>query len=300
MDITLAVENFLKSSLLVNSMDNLARNETALAFGAIAQEAGKSILAAPVLTTADIGKKPDGSPVTRADLDADSLIRSRLAALMPGVPVVSEEAVEAWPSTLPGQFILVDPLDGTREFVAGRPEYTVNIALIEAGQPIVGAIYAPAFRRLYVGGAEACRADVAPRRAIAGTGAPATVDDEGRAERRTSCGREPLSSRSGDPTMARPAPSCRTLLTRIVAQVLHDCGRRSRRIPAARADHGMGHGGRTCDPGSRRRMRARFGRIAHSLRQIGRRISQWSVRCLGATATLTNHIDLRNCNHRMV
>src|SRR3979411_2288416 len=100
MDITLAVENFLKARLLVNSMDSLTRNETALAFGAIAQEAGKSILAAPVLTTADIGKKPDGSPVTGADLDADGAIRSQLAAMLPGVPVVSEEAVEAWPSTL--------------------------------------------------------------------------------------------------------------------------------------------------------------------------------------------------------
>src|SRR6185369_10281335 len=63
-------------------------------------------------------------------------------------------------------FVLVDPLDGTREFVAGRDEFTVNIALIEAKQPVVGAIYAPAQARLYVGADKAYGADVQPGRAM--------------------------------------------------------------------------------------------------------------------------------------
>ena len=147
-------------------MDRLSRNEAALAFGAVALEAGKAIMAARS-SAADARRKPDGSPVTQADLDADSLIRSRLPAIMPNVLVITEETfgtVEAkrQRSVMPDRFILVDPLDGTREFTAGRDEFTVNIALIEAGQPVAGTIYAPAISRLYVGGAGAFRADVRP------------------------------------------------------------------------------------------------------------------------------------------
>src|SRR5262249_54046751 len=80
---------FTKSILWRNSMNNVTRNETALVFGAIAQEAGKAIMAASVST--EIKKKQDGSPVTRADLDANLVICSRLAELLPEVPVVSEE-----------------------------------------------------------------------------------------------------------------------------------------------------------------------------------------------------------------
>ena len=82
---------------------------------------------------------------------------------MPDVLVISEEAFEPQRETyLPTRFIVVDPLDGTREFVAGRDEFTVNIALIDDKQPVAGTVYAPALGQLYVGGDQALRAKVRP------------------------------------------------------------------------------------------------------------------------------------------
>ncbi|MBS7537461.1 3'(2'),5'-bisphosphate nucleotidase CysQ [Ancylobacter lacus] len=98
--------------------------------------------------------KADHSPVTAADLAAEALLRARLAALMPEVPVVAEEAVSQGRGERPGaSFLLVDPLDGTREFVAERGEFTVNVGLVEHGEPTLGLIYAPAVGTLYVGAA---------------------------------------------------------------------------------------------------------------------------------------------------
>jgi 3'(2'), 5'-bisphosphate nucleotidase len=87
--------------------------------------------------------KPDGSPVTRADLAADRIIAQGLAELAPGIPAVSEECCAGGrPSS--GSFFLIDPLDGTKEYVAGRDEFTVNIALVSDGRPILGIVGAPA------------------------------------------------------------------------------------------------------------------------------------------------------------
>lgn len=150
-------------------MNRPSRNEVALAFGAVALQAGKLIMAARASATG-VRHKSDGSPVTQADLDADSIIRSLLPDIMPNVPVITEETFETVEAqrgaVLLDSFILVDPLDGTREFVAGRDEFTVNIALIDAGKPIAGTIYAPALNRLYVAGTEAFRADVRPDQAL--------------------------------------------------------------------------------------------------------------------------------------
>jgi 3'(2'), 5'-bisphosphate nucleotidase len=88
--------------------------------------------------------KPDGSPVTAADMASELVILRELAALIPNVPVVSEESVEAGVAPLGDCFLLVDPLDGTREFLAGRDEYTVNIAIIRGGTPLAGIVSAPA------------------------------------------------------------------------------------------------------------------------------------------------------------
>jgi 3'(2'), 5'-bisphosphate nucleotidase len=145
-----------------------ARNQLALAFGAIAVSAGQVIL-----TTRAAGgathKKADGSPVTEADLAADDFIRGRLPGVVPGILVITEETFDAANAqSLPDRFILVDPLDGTREFAAGRDEFTVNIALIEGGQPVVGTIYAPAMSQLYVAGSEAFRAQVRTDAAVPG------------------------------------------------------------------------------------------------------------------------------------
>jgi 3'(2'),5'-bisphosphate nucleotidase len=142
-------------------LDLKARDELALRFGQIAAEAGCAVLA---LQAAQLGvdRKPDGSPVCRADLDAEALILARLAAVMPGLAVIAEESFKPdHGGGMPERFLLVDPLDGTREFLAGYSDFTVNIALIEAGAPIVGAICAPALAQVYVAGATALQAELA-------------------------------------------------------------------------------------------------------------------------------------------
>ncbi|MXN49087.1 3'(2'),5'-bisphosphate nucleotidase CysQ [Shinella kummerowiae] len=90
--------------------------------------------------------KPDSSPVTEADEEAERLILSALKQHFPTIPIVAEEAVSAGdiPDISGGLFFLVDPLDGTKEFVAGRNEFTVNIALIRDGSPVAGIVLAPA------------------------------------------------------------------------------------------------------------------------------------------------------------
>jgi 3'(2'),5'-bisphosphate nucleotidase len=97
-------------------------------------------------------QKSDGSPVTEADELAERMILAALAAAAPGVAVVAEESVAAGrvPAT-EGRFLLVDPLDGTKEFIGRNGDFTVNIALIEGGEPSFGLVYAPAMGELYVG-----------------------------------------------------------------------------------------------------------------------------------------------------
>jgi len=100
-----------------------------------------------------VESKPDDSPVTWADRESERIILKELAAIRPEIPVVSEEAASAGilPDALPGEFFLVDPLDGTREFVNARPDFTVNIALVRGGAPVLGVVYAPARGELYSG-----------------------------------------------------------------------------------------------------------------------------------------------------
>jgi 3'(2'), 5'-bisphosphate nucleotidase len=96
--------------------------------------------------------KSDASPVTAADEAAESILLEGLARILPGVPVVAEESISrSGPSRPPARYLLVDPIDGTRELIAGRDEYTVNIALIEDRRPMFGMIYAPSLRMLYAG-----------------------------------------------------------------------------------------------------------------------------------------------------
>ncbi len=99
-----------------------------------------------------VDAKGDASPVTEADRAAEAIILESLKHLAPGIPVVAEE--EAAAGRIPdvgGRFFLVDPLDGTKEFISRNGEFTVNIALIEDGEPIQGAVYAPALGKLYWG-----------------------------------------------------------------------------------------------------------------------------------------------------
>ena len=133
-------------------------DETLLAeVEAIAERAGEVILGfydGAVATRA----KADASPVTAADEAAEAVILPALAPLLPGVPAVSEEAVAAGripdvhgPANPSGRFWLVDPLDGTKEFISRNGEFTVNIALIEHGRPILGVVHIPALATTYGG-----------------------------------------------------------------------------------------------------------------------------------------------------
>jgi len=121
----------------------------------IASRAAAAILAVkdPRGTQRD---KADSSPVTAADEASEAVILDGLAKLLPGVPVVSEESGQIAPGALGGEFLLVDPLDGTRELLAGEAEYTVNIALVTGGTPVLGVIAAPALGLLWRGNVGQC------------------------------------------------------------------------------------------------------------------------------------------------
>lgn len=99
-----------------------------------------------------IAAKADATPVTLADTRAEALIVAGLRAAAPEIPVIAEEEVAAGRVTAPAaRYWLVDPLDGTREFAAGRAEFTVNIGLIEQGAPVLGAVASPALEELHFG-----------------------------------------------------------------------------------------------------------------------------------------------------
>jgi len=153
------------------SLDPAALGTAAHRLADIAMAAGEAIMriyAAPV----EAERKADGSPLTAADLAAEAVIAEGLGREFPGLPVISEEAA----TTVEGlgaqgeTFLLVDPLDGTKEFLSRTHEFTVNIAVIAGGRPRAGVVYAPALGRLWLGavGAGAEMAEAAPGRPFAG------------------------------------------------------------------------------------------------------------------------------------
>lgn len=119
----------------------------------IATSAGKRILDIYQCKDCEVEKKLDGSPVTEADKQADQLIADALKTLTPQIPLVTEESVEQAPFELRQQwpvFWLVDPLDGTKEFIERTDEFCVNIALVVDGEAVLGVIYAPVSDTLYM------------------------------------------------------------------------------------------------------------------------------------------------------
>lgn len=118
---------------------------------AIARRAGALIMEIYATDFAVRGKQ-DASPVTEADERAEKLIVPALRELAPEVPVVAEEAVAAGAAPEVGEwFWLVDPLDGTKEFISRNGEFTVNIALVHRGEAVLGVVFAPALDRLFAG-----------------------------------------------------------------------------------------------------------------------------------------------------
>ena len=124
----------------------------------IVEEAGTVIM--PLWRTGlTVDRKADFSPVTEADRQGEALILARLGERFPGVPVISEEDASEFgtPDLIGPRFFLVDPVDGTKAFVRGDEHWTINIGLIQDGQPVAGAVSAPAWDRTWLttsGGAE--------------------------------------------------------------------------------------------------------------------------------------------------
>ena len=112
--------------------------------------AGAAILAVN-RSAMKVDGKTDGSPVTEADLAADRIIGEGLARLAPEIPSLSEERAHLARLPYKDSFFLIDPLDGTKEFVAGRDEFTVNLALVTHGTPLLGIVSAPALGLIWRG-----------------------------------------------------------------------------------------------------------------------------------------------------
>ncbi len=152
-----------------------AARESLFALARIAAEAGQVVMRH--YGACEARAKDDRSPVTAADEEAEALILARLAEQFPGVPVVAEEMMAAGASVAAAaRFFLVDPLDGTREFLSGNGEFTVNIAEVVDGVPVMGVVHAPAINRLFAGGiglgALEMKDDLSDVRAIAVRQAP--------------------------------------------------------------------------------------------------------------------------------
>jgi 3'(2'), 5'-bisphosphate nucleotidase len=134
----------------------------------LVSRASAAVIAA-VASGLETQAKSDQSPVTRADMAAQGVLMDGLARLLPGVALVSEEAVDEAPAELGHTFWLVDPVDGTKELIAGRDEYTINVALMRDGAPWLGIVAAPARGEIWRGvvgrGAEFLK--LAPGRRVA-------------------------------------------------------------------------------------------------------------------------------------
>jgi len=115
---------------------------------ALALQAGEKIMEVYARDDFGVRSKSDDSPVTEADEAADALISAGLRAAFPEIALVTEEQSESH-SVRAERFFIVDPLDGTKEFVHRRGDFTVNIALVEDGVPVLGVVYAPAKKRLF-------------------------------------------------------------------------------------------------------------------------------------------------------
>src|SRR5262249_20146373 len=189
----------------------------------------------------DIREKTDRTPVTAADIAAERIIEAMLEAAFPDIPILAEERCEAegLPPSAPC-FWAVDPLDGTREFIARNGEFAVSIGLVEAGRPVLGVVHGPAKGLTYT----ACAPGAASPR-------PAR-----RRESRTDrgAGARPRRSRRRAQPLAREQPAARRVPCRLSGQgarqvrqrpqIRRARGRRGRPLSALWQDDGVGHGGR--------------------------------------------------------
>ena len=155
-------DGYSRSAAAPDEIDNLARlfANLAIAAGALAME---------VLDNSSIESrlKSDASPVTEADERIEAYLLRELERSLPGVPFLAEESAARGMALGAGEaFLLIDPIDGTREFLARSPDFTINVALAEGGAARVGAVYAPAQGRVWFAGARGYEAEAVPGRSL--------------------------------------------------------------------------------------------------------------------------------------
>ena len=132
-------------------MADFDREGMVATFRQLAIEAGDAIMKVYGKESFAVDQKSDASPVTEADIAADAIIAAGLRSAFPEIALVTEEQADSHTQTV-STFLIVDPLDGTKEFVNRRGDFTVNIALVEEGEPTLGIVYAPAKARLFYTG----------------------------------------------------------------------------------------------------------------------------------------------------
>jgi 3'(2'),5'-bisphosphate nucleotidase len=155
-------EAFALSTARAFDFDRATPDEIAVFLAEAAVAAGPAVMDV-YRTGAEICVKNDGSPVTEADRRAEAIVIDHIVHALNAPPTAAEESISGGaPATLADRFLLIDPLDGTREFIARNGEFTINVALVHSGRPIAGAVYAPALARLWLGGDQAfvCEAPV--------------------------------------------------------------------------------------------------------------------------------------------
>ena len=242
-------------------------------------QAGAAILAVN-RSAMKVDGKTDGSPVTEADLAADRIIAEGLARLAPNIPSLSEERVQLATPPYRDSFFLIDPLDGTKEFVAGRNEFTVNLALVTDGMPLLGIVGAPALGLIWRGivgrGAE---------RLTLGEGEPRDRADSHpalpAARRALDRGGQPLAWRCQDRSLYCRKTGRGALRARLGGQIRPGGGRRGRYLSAPVADLRMGRGGGPRARHGRRRQDHGFKRRRPAFRRRTKRFHRAGVHRLG-------------------
>ena len=212
-----------------------------------------------------VQRKDDNTPLTAADLESQRIIIEGLRELTPGVPILAEESAQApWAERRTWRELwVVDPLDGTREFVNRNGEFTVNIALVQGNEPVLGVVSAPAQGVLYWGACGNWRVQPHPGRR--------SPHSSVRAARPFARGWQPLPRQCRDGKIPGATRAPCPLKHRQFAEILLGGGRRGRPLPAVRSHVGMGYGGWSGAIGGRRRPRHPVGWASIALQLPGKR-----------------------------
>ncbi len=252
-------------------------------FAGLALDAGAAIMRVYHGGNPNARLKKDASPVSDADILAEEVILKGLARALPHLPVVAEESSESGdlPKIDGGDFILVDALDGSKEFLNKRDSFTVNIALVRKGAPEVGVVFAPARSEVFLAGGKAWTFSAAPGGKVPPRGDWRVLHTRPMPER----------DAVAVASLSHRDPETDAFLTRLPVKDVVSTGssreilprrrRPGRRLPALRPNQGMGHRRRRRRSAPGRRRRGRSGRRDARLWQGGRQIPQRPLHRLG-------------------